>query len=158
LFLYLVILGPVIVVAVVGCFWPSPQAAGVEFKRRKARWIAALWHVVGLAAAGHYFNLAGADYSAGALGLFGLYTQFGLIPVAVALPASESSEVARRAKSSIILSIAGTCGGFFLGMLTGYVVGWVSGQGLLFVIQWMGYSVAIGATLGAVLGQLTAKD
>ena len=96
---YLFMLVPLIVLPVIVAFLShSPQPGDIEFKRRTGRWIAALWHIVALGSGGHYFWLAGADYGGGALVVFGVYTQLGLIPVAFALPPSKSSELARRVK------------------------------------------------------------
>lgn len=158
--LYLAVLGPAILAIILGvtaCFWRPSGPGAPEFRRRKARWIAGPWHLVGLASGVHYFHLAGADYSSAALWLFGLYTQLGLIPVAIALPSGETSELARRVKDAIVVSICGTCAGFFLGGFSGVLAAFVFRQGPLFVLAWMGYAGVLGAALGAVLGSLTTR-
>lgn len=148
---YLAILGPVIVLGIIVCFWPSRQAGSVACKQRKGRLVAAIWHLAGLASGFHYFGVAGANYAPTAPWLFGIYTYIGMIPAAVALP---SSGLALRVKSGIAISIVGAFIGLLLGGLGGSLVGAISGQLALVAMRWMGYAMLIGVTLFAVLGLL----
>ena len=86
---YLFILAPIVVASILAAvLWRSGRP---EFKRRKARWISAVWLLLGVAAAGHYFWLAGSEYGGIALTLFALYMQLGLVPVMIAMPPATSS-------------------------------------------------------------------
>ena len=151
-FLYLVILLPMIVVSgLIPSLWRSSQPGDIESKRRKGRWIAALWQIVGLSSGAHYFYLAGADYSGAALLLFGVYTQLGLIPLAFALPPSESSPFAGRIKTAIALSLFGTFIGFWLGLAVGWLAMRFSSDGATVFLQCWGYGMGITAALFALL-------
>ena len=145
-FSYLVILLPMIVASgLVSFLWRSSQPGDIEVKRRKGRWIAALWHIVGLLSGGHYFYLAGADYGGGALVVFGVYTQLGLIPLAFALPASKSSDFARRVKAVIGFSFVGTIVGFWLGLAVGWLATALFSASPTVYLQCWGYTMAISA-------------
>jgi len=140
---YLVVLLPMIVVSGTLPFvWRSPRLEDIELKRRKGCWIAALWYLVGLAVGGHYFYLAGADYAGGALALFGIYAQLGLIPLAFALPRSRSSKFARRVKGVIGFSFVGTFVGLFLGLLFGALAQFFAASPTGFFLCW-GYTIAM---------------
>ncbi len=142
---YGLILLPVMVVSgLVAVFWSASA-------RRKGAGIAAVWHVVGLAGAAHYFILAGADYAGTALVMFGLYTQIGLVPVACALPPSETSELTRRIKGAVWFSLVGSFVGVWLGVLAGKLAVWTTD---LRVVRgyWLGYGMAITAALFALFG------
>ena len=144
-FLYLMILLPMVVVSgLVAFLWRSLQPGDLEIRRRKARWIAALWHIVGLGSVGHYFFLAGTDYGGGALVVFGVYTQLGLIPVAFTLPSSESSEFARRIKGTIGLSLFGTFIGFWLGILVACLATMLFSVSDAVFLPYWGYAMATG--------------
>lgn len=146
--LYLVILMPTIVASVIfGFLLPLP-------KQQKALAVASLWHVVGFACIGHYLWVAGSHFAGGALVLFGVYTQLGLVPVALALPRRKKPEWAKRLESAIWGSLIGT----FLGFWVGQVVGLVSqffGASATFRMNCVGYGMAIPATLFSVLGLIT---
>jgi hypothetical protein len=146
--LYLVILGPVIPLSLVVSVWPLRQAGSVPSHRRKGRWIAALWYLVVLAGGAHYFYLAGADYTAWAVWLFGIYTYLGLIPVDVALP---SSGRAQRVKDAIELSLVGAFVGLCLGGGAGCVADLVWPRGQFIPHLWAAYTAVVLAPLFAML-------
>jgi len=151
-FLYLVILLPMIVVSgLIPSLWRSSQPGEIEIKRRKGRWIAALWHIVGLSSGGHYLYLAGADYGGAAVVLFAVYTQLGLIPLAFALPPSESSDFAGRIRTAIALSLFGTFIGFWLGLAVGWLAMTFFSASATVSLQCWGYGMAITAALFALL-------
>jgi hypothetical protein len=152
--LYLPLFAPVIILAFIAAIWGTPPAAErARYNRSKGRWIAAIWHAVGLASGIHYFYLAGTEYVAGAAWLFGCYTYVGLIPVAVALP---SSELAQRVKNGIALSFAGTVGGILLGAAGGWLAALLTNRPN--DILWVGYGGIIGAALLATLGMWLAPQ
>jgi hypothetical protein len=151
LWVYLGLLGPAMVLSFVLSMWPAPQAGSVEHARRKGRWIAAVWHIMGLSAAIHYFHLAGADYFVVAPWLFGIYTYAGLIPVAVALP---SVGFADRVKLAIGASFLGTVLGCFPGTIVACLADWVWHKGFPTAIVWAAYPTIAGGVLFAVLGLL----
>jgi hypothetical protein len=151
LYVYLVVLGPVIILSLVVSVWPLRRAGSVPNHRRKGRWIAALWHVAGLAGVAHYFCLAGADYTAWAPWLFGIYTYVGLIPVAAALP---SSGHAQRAKDAIELSFAGAFVGLCLGGGAGCLADLVWPRGQFIPHLWAAHTAVVVAPLFAMLSLL----
>jgi hypothetical protein len=158
--LYLVILLPWMAASgLIAFLWRSPNPTDIKFKQRKDGWIAAIWYLVGLASAGHYFYVAGRDCAGSAVAQFGTYAQLGLIPLAFALPPSASSKFARRIKGAIGFSFVGTVIGFFLGLL----LGWLSRQFFAtnpttFFLCW-GYTQAISiaaVTALALIGRAEA--
>jgi uncharacterized membrane protein YozB (DUF420 family) len=148
LYVYLVILGPMIPLSLVVSVWPLPQAGSVPNHRRKGRWIAALWYLVVLAGGAHYFCLAGADGTESARWLFGIFTYVGLIPVAVALP---SSGRAQRVKVAILASFYGMFFGLFPGLAAALLADWVWQRGVVTSYLCVGYSAAVGAAVFAML-------
>ena len=155
-FTYLVVLLPIVVASgLVGFLWRSPQPGNDEFKQRKARWIAAVWHIVGLGSGGHYFYLAGADYGGAALVVFGIYTQLGLIPLTFALPPSEASEFARRSKAAFGLSLIGTFIGFWLGIVVGWLAMAIFSAGATVFLRCWAYGILIPAVLFFILGLMS---
>jgi hypothetical protein len=146
---YLVILVPVIVASVlVTVFWRSGRQ---EAKRRKARSIAAVWLLLGVAAAGHYFWLAGSEYGGIALAMFALYTQLGLVPVMSAMPPATSSPSVKRVEGVIGVSLFGTFVGFWLGLLIGWVAMTVFSASATTFLRCWGYTMAMSAALFALL-------
>ena len=147
---YLVVLAPVVVASVlVAVFWRSGRP---EFKRRKAGWIAAVWLLLGVAAAGHYFWLAGSEYGGIALTIFALYMQLGLVPLMVAMPPATSSPAVKKVKGAIGVSMFGTFVGFWLGLLIGGVAMAVFSASATTFLNCWGYTMATSAGLFALLG------
>jgi Protein of unknown function (DUF3592) len=147
---YLVILAPVVVASVlVAVFWRSGRPGS---KRRKACWIAAVWHILGLTAAAHYFWVAGSDYGDGALSMFAIYTQLGLVPVMFAMPPATSAPSVKRVKGVIGFSLVGTFIGLWLGLLIGKVAMTVFSAGATTFLKCWGYTMAMSAGLFALLG------
>ena len=142
---YFVILLPVMLASgLVAIFWPASP-------RRKGFWIAVAWHTAGSASAVHYFVLAGEHYAGAAMVSIGVYTQLGLIPLACALPSSESSDFARRIKLAVGCSLFGSFAGIWLGWLAGWLA--VAVSDLQSVRgHWIGYGMAVSAALFALLG------
>ena len=146
---YLVILAPVVVASIlVAVFWRSGRP---EFKRRTAGWIAAVWLLLGVAAAGHYFWLAGSEYGGIALTLFALYMQLGLVPVMIAMPPATSSRAVNKLKGALGVSMFGTFVGFWLGLLIGGVVMAVFSASATTFLNCWGYTMATSAGLFALL-------
>jgi len=146
---YVVVLAPVVVASVlVAVFWRPRRP---EFKRRKAGWIAAVWLILGLAAATHYFWLAGSEYGGGALTMFALYTQLGLVPLMAAMPPATSSPSVKRVKGVIGASLFGTFVGFWLGLLIGWVAKTVFSASATTFLNCWGYTMAMSAGLFALL-------
>ena len=149
----LMILLPMVVVSGIAAYaWRSsgPRAIGGR--------IATLWHIVGLASASHYFYLAGADYAGVALLWFGVYTQLGLVPVAFALPDSESSETAKRVRTAIVCSLLGTFAGIWLGAAVGLVATKMFSAGATVSLNCWGYGIAIPPVLLFLLGLFMTDD
>jgi hypothetical protein len=146
---YLVVLAPVIAASIlVATCWRSGRPG---FKRRKARWIAAVWLFLGVAAAGHYFWLAGSEFGGVALSIFALYMQLGLVPIMIAMPPTASSPSVKRVKGAIGFSLFGTFVGLWLGMLIGWVALKVFSANATTFLQCWGYTMAISAGLFALL-------
>ena len=147
---YFVILTPVVVASIlVAVFWRSRHP---ELKRRTAGWIAAVWLLLGAAAAGHYFWLAGSEYGGIALTLFALYMQLGLVPLVVAMPPAASSLAVKKMKGAVGVSMFGTFVGFWMGLLIGWVaMKFFSVSATTFLKCW-GYTMATSAGLFALLG------
>jgi hypothetical protein len=146
--LYLVILLPAAVASGILGLWPSSRPKSPERKQRRGRLVAALWYLIGLVSAGHYFYLAGADYSGGALALFGGYALLGLIPVGVALP---RTGFGGRLKGAVGAAVFGTFAGLFLGLLVGGVTIFFSGS-IIRGFSWWCYIVVVTAALFGFLG------
>jgi hypothetical protein len=146
--LYLAILLPAAVASGILGLWPSSRSKSPERKQRKGRLVAALWYLIGLVSAGHYFYLAGADYSGGAMAMFGGYTLLGLIPVGVALP---STGFGGRLKGAVGTAVFGTFAGLFLGLLVGGVIQIFSGS-VIRGLSWGCYIVVATAALFGFFG------
>jgi Protein of unknown function (DUF3592) len=146
---YVVVLAPVIAAsALAAAFWRSGRPG---FKRRKAFWIAAVWHILGLTAAAHYFLLAGSEYGGGTLSMFAIYTQLGLVPVMFAMPPATSAPAVKRMKGVMGFSLFGTFVGFWLGLLIGFVTMKVFSASATTFLQCWGYTIAMSAGLFALL-------
>jgi hypothetical protein len=156
---YLFVLLPMILVSALVVFWPVLPERQAAAKRRKARVVAVTWHTLGLLALAHYLFVAGSDFGGGALALFGLYTQLGLIPVIMGLPAGKSPRWVSRFEGAVIASLVGTFLGFWAGLVIGLIVQFASGSATATLICW-GSTPAVLAGLLAVGGWIgaTVKD
>lgn len=146
---YLVVLGAVIPLCMLVSYWPSRQVECVPIRRRRSLWIAVLWHLAGLAGAAHYWSLAGADSSALATCMFGLYAFVGLLPVAAALP---SEGISGRARFAIAISFAGAFLGLCLGGAAGCVAVLFGRTGDFIPHRWAASTAVVLAPLFALLG------
>jgi hypothetical protein len=143
---YLVVLAPVVAASVFVAALGRPGQPG--FKRRRARWIAAVWYLVGAAAAGHYFWLAGSEYGDGALSIFAIYSQLGLVSVIFAMPQGES---VKRVRGVVGFSLIGTFIGIWLGLLIGWIAMKLFSASATAVLHCWGYSVGVSAGVFALL-------
>jgi len=146
---YLVVLGTVIAASILATVFGKSHRTG--FEQRKVGWIAAGWLLIGLAAAAHYFWLAGSDYGGVALTLFALYLQVGLVPVMSAMPASASCRFVEWAKGAIGSSLFGSFIGFWLGLLIGWVAMAVFSTSVTTFLRCWGYTIAISSGLFVLL-------
>ena len=154
---YAIVLGAMVALSLTLGTWPV-QKSDENAKRRKGLALAALWYLVGLAAASHYFHLAGAHCAGEALLLFGLYMVLGLFPLSAAAGGNKSSKLAGRLQAGALGSLIGAFVGIWVGLGLCFVSMRFFRANAAFGVRCMGYGIAVPAALLLFLGLFAHRD
>jgi hypothetical protein len=129
-----------------------------DAKRLRGQVTAALWYIVGLGAAWHYWSLAGMDSGGVAALLFTLYAVLGLFPLSAAVGGSKSSTLAARLHAGALGFLVGAFVGLWVGLGLCIASIWFFRASATFGVRCQGYGIAIPAMVCLLIGLFAKGD